>query len=102
MIYTTPVALIRQIDVIDEIGNVKKSETSREVFCKVNYVRTSEFYNATAVGLTPTAELLMKAVNYEGEQVVIFNGKRLSVIRVIPKDRTDIVIVIGEKNGNQG
>lgn len=100
MQYTEILYLIAQIEQQDEIGNIITTETSRMVYAKKNKVGSKEFYNAMAVGITPTAELQIRLSNYNDEKVVEYNNKRYSIIRVVPVDRTDIVLVLGEKNGD--
>lgn len=99
MIYTQPLKLIKQISVLDDIGNVRTIETINAVFALEQKVGTQEFYNATAVGIKPTAELVLKACNYHGEELAEYKGERYAVIRTFPKDRYDIVVVLGVKSG---
>ena len=68
------------------------------VYAKKNKVGSKEFYNAMAVGITPTAELQIRLSNYNKEEEVRYNNIRYSIIRVVPVNRTDIVLVIGVKS----
>lgn len=99
MEYTEILYLINKVKTKDSIGNIIYEETQKMIYAKKNKVGTREFYNAVAVGITPTAELQIKGINYSGETEVIYNNKRYSVIRTIPKTNTDIVLVIGLKQG---
>lgn len=99
MQYTEIIYLISYIESKDEIGNIIKQKEEKKVYAKKNKVGTNEFYNAVAVGLTPTAELQIKNSNYNNEEEVLYNNVYYSVIRTIPKDRTDIVLVLGVKQG---
>lgn len=99
MQYTDILYLITKVESKDSIGNIVTTETSRKVYAKRNKVGSKEFYNAVAVGITPTAELQIRLLNYNSEDEVEYNSKRYSVIRVIPVNRTDIILVIGEKQG---
>lgn len=99
MQYTDILSLITKIETKDSIGNIVTTETSKQIYAKRNKVGSKEFYNAVAVGITPTAELQVRLSNYEGQEEVEYNNKRYSVIRVVPVNRTDIVLVIGEKQG---
>lgn len=102
MEYIDELTLVMVETEMDEIGNVVQKETTKDILCKPNKVGTREFYNALAVGLKPTAELQIKVSNYSGEQEVIYKGQRLSVIRTVPRDKFDIVLVIGKKEGVNG
>ena len=99
MEYIEPLYLISHTDTIDEIGNVVSVDTSRMVYAKKKAVGSREFYNANAVGITPTAELQIRLINYQDEEEVIYKDKHYSVIRSVPVGKGDIVLVIGIKEG---
>ena len=99
MEYIEPLTLITKVESIDDIGNVVQTESLTEVYARKNAVGTKEFYNATAVGVTPTAELQIRAINYNGQTEVVYKDIRYSVIRTIPKGKFDVVLVIGVKSG---
>lgn len=100
MQYTEILYLIEKIERQDEIGNILYDEIQHKIYAKKNIVGSKEFYNAVAVGITPTAELQIKLSNYNNEQEVIYNNIKYSIIRTIPKDRTDLILVLGVKQGN--
>ena len=100
MEYTELLTLISQVESTDSIGNITNTETQKTIYAKKNKVGSKEFYNAMAVGMTPTAELQIKLSNYNNEDEVIYNNKRYYVLRTIPINRMDIVLVIGEKQKN--
>jgi len=100
MEYTEELTLIKLTPTKDNIGNITFTETQSVVLARKNVVGSKEFYNALAVGITPTAELQIRLSNYNGEQEAIYNSKRYSVIRTIPKDKLDLVLVLGLKSGN--
>lgn len=99
MQYTEILYLINKTESKDSIGNIIYSETEKKVYAKRNTVGSKEFYNAAVVGIIPTAELQIRLSNYNNETEVKYNGTRYSVIRTIPKNRTDIVLIIGIKQG---
>lgn len=101
MQYTEILYLISKTETKDSIGNITATETEKKVYAKKNKVGTQEFYNAVAVGMKPTAELQIKAMNYNGEEEVKYNGIRYAVIRTLPKTQMDMVLVIGLKQGVQ-
>lgn len=99
MQYTEILYLINKIENQDSIGNIIYLETQNKIYAKKNIVGTREFYNAVAVGMTPTAELQIKSSNYNNEEEVIYNGKKYSILRTIPKGKSDLVLVLGIKQG---
>lgn len=103
MEYTEIIYLVQSTETKDEIGNIiPSSETLVKVYARPQMVATKEFYNAVSVGLTPTDELRIKKMNYNGESELEWNGQRYSIIRTIPKEHMDVVLVIGHKQGVNG
>ena len=99
MQYTEILYLIKLTETKDNIGNITFTENETRVYAKKNKVGSKEFYNAVAVGITPTAELQIRTSNYHDEEEVKYNNVRYSIIRVVPVSKTDIVLVIGKKQG---
>lgn len=101
MDYKDVVYLISVTTTKDAIGNIIETQTERKIYAKANSVGSKEFYNATAVGLTPSVELQIRESNYAGEKLVKFNNQIYSVIRTTQKykKREDIVLVLSEKSG---
>ena len=97
MNFTEVITLISQVRTTDEIGNIINTETEKEVYARKSTLGTKEFYNAVAVGLTPTAEFIVRSCEYNGETECIYNGVRLTVIRALQKDRRNVVLVVGNK-----
>lgn len=102
MEYTEELTLIKLTPTQDSIGQIINVETRTNVLARKNLVGTKEFYNAMAVGITPTAELQIRLSNYNDEEEVEYKGKRYSVIRTVPKGKFDLVLVIGLKQGVKG
>lgn len=102
MEYTNELTLCKITITQDSIGQNVQTETKREIMANESVVGTKEFYNAMAVGIRPTAELLVRKLDYDNETEVIYNGIRYSVIRTINKGKQDIMLVIGIKEGKNG
>lgn len=103
MPYQEIVYLISQVKGVDSIGNdIISSETKHKIYAKAQSVKTNEFYSAVEVGLTPSVELVIKKLNYNGEEEVEWNDARYYVIRTIePKNKFDIVLVCAKKIGTK-
>lgn len=88
----------------DEIGNINSSfDLYNKCYAKKQSVRTSEFYNATMVGMNPSVEFVIKKLNYSGESELLWNNERYEVLRVVePKNKFDIVLVCSKKIGVYG
>lgn len=104
MEYSEIIYLISLVKSEDEIGNIiNSSETSKKCYAKKQSVKTNEFYSAVEVGLTPSAEFVIKRLNYAGEEELEWNNERYQVIRTIdPKNKFDIVLVCARKIGING
>lgn len=85
----------------DEIGNAILSPLEPiKCYAKKQSVKTSEFYNALEVGVTPSCEFVVKRLNYNGEEELIWNNERYQVIRTVdPKNKFDIVLICSKKIG---
>ena len=103
MEYSEIIYLIDSVLQKDTIGNVvSSSETQKEIFAKMQSVRTNEFYNATMNGLSPSAEFVIKRLNYSGESMLKWNNEIYEVIRTVdPKNKYDIVLVCAKKIGKK-
>ena len=64
----------------------------REVFVKPRSVSRSDFYQAAQSGLKPSIVLLIStAEDYQGEKVVLYEGKEYTVLRVYQRPEKDEV-----------
>lgn len=102
MEYTKEITLVKITYSKDSIGQVIKTETTRDVMAKEDYVGTKEFYSAMSVGLKPTAEFLIRKIDYENETELIYQNIRYKIIRTLTKGKFDLVLVVGIKDGTNG
>jgi len=83
----------------DDYGVPVKTRSSRDVFCKVDSVTRSEFFDAGRSGLKPEYRITMFFGDYEGETLVGYNGRMYSVYRTY-QAKTDIIeLYVERKNG---
>ena len=101
MEYSEIIYLISKIEEEDAIGNVITSSfIENKCYAKRQSVKTSEFYNATMVGLNPSCEFVVKRLNYNGEKELKWNNEIYEIIRTVdPKNKFDIVLVCSKKIG---
>lgn len=100
MEYTEILYLVAYAEAKDSIGNVlPQTETLKKIYAKKNKVGTQEFYNAVAVGITPTNEFQIKTLNYNNEKEVNYNNVRYVIVRTIPISKSDTVLVLAKKQG---
>lgn len=76
----------------DDYGNRVVTEIKRQVFCDVNSIRQSEFYQAHTIGLKPELYFVVWALDYQGEQSIEYNSVRYEVLRTYQKnDKLELV-----------
>lgn len=84
----------------DAIGQRIPSETTREIFCEEKSVGQQEYYNAGQYGLTAELVLVTPAVNYEGERIIDYEGKRYGIYRTYRNPKSDdIELYLAKKGG---
>ena len=82
----------------DGYGNEFIPEIDTTVFVQPRGVYQSEFYNAAQLGLKPSITLYMtNRADYDGQKVLIYEGKEYSVIRVDWNARRDGISLICEE-----
>ena len=78
---TDVITLVAQTITTDKYGNEVAKETERTVFSEVDSISQTEFYAAANTELNPEYKFTIFFGDYEGEEVVVFNGARYSVYR---------------------
>ena len=82
----------------DEYGIWRETPTARNVFCQVNSITRSEFFDAGRNGLNPEFMFSMFAGDYEGERVCEYRGQKYSVYRTY-LGRNDVIELYAERKG---
>lgn len=82
----------------DANGVWHKTQTERQVFCQVNSVTRSEFFEAGRAGLNPEYEFTLFFADYEGEELIEYKGKRYAVYRTYI-GRNDIIELYTVRKG---
>ena len=80
------------------------TETARTVYCTVQSVSRSEFYNALNAGVQPEYVFhLTLAEDYQGERVVRYNGQKFRVVRtyMTVDDGIEITCERSDVNGTE-
>lgn len=90
--------LIAETKTQDDYGVWRTEETERTVFCNVQSVTQSEFFEGGRNGLNPEYRFVVFFKDYEGERIVEFKGKRYAVYRTYHA-RTDELELYTERQG---
>ena len=96
------ITLIQQTHSVDDYGDPVITESARDVFARLGSIGQQEFYQAHAVGLKPEIKfVLTDYLDYEGESLVLYEGKRYRVLRTFRKGQELEITVFQEVNPNE-
>lgn len=96
------ISLVSTSQTQDAFGVWRQTETKRDVFCQVDSVTRAEFFEAGRSGLNPEYRFTLFAGDYNGESIVIFNGKAYSVYRTYHARTDEIELYVERKGGSNG
>ena len=86
-------------EIVKDVYGVQKTRfTGREVFCKVESVTRSEFFNAGRNGLNPQKVFVVFKGDYDGERAVRHEGKLYAIYRTYTTD-DDYMELYAERQG---
>lgn len=83
----------------DTIGQKVPTETTRNVFCSVESVTQSEWFNAGNAGLKAEYRAVMFAPEYKGEELCELNGVRYGIYRTYLTNNEEIELYLERKAG---
>ena len=86
----------------NDYGVWVETPTSRDVFCQVDSVTRAEFFDGGRNGLNPEFRMTMFFGDYDGEQMLIYNGKSYSVYRTYKGRNDTIELYVERKGGTNG
>ena len=78
---TDVIQLIKQTVSTNTYGIEEMTETEREVFCRVDSITQTEFYQAADTQINPEYRFTVFFGDYEGEMLLAFNDSRYSIYR---------------------
>ena len=95
---TDVITLISQEITLDDYGNEEATDTENTVFCEVASITQTEFYAAADTQLNPEFRFTVFFGDYNGEQIVIYNGMRYSIYRTY-RTGDDLELYVERKIG---
>lgn len=96
------VKLIKVITARDEYGVYQKTEEAREVYCSVDSVTQTEFFEGGRNGLNPEYRITLFRYDYDDESVVEYDGKRYGVYRTYHGKDDTLELYVERKGGVNG
>lgn len=79
------VVLIKEATVKDEIGQDITAPERREVFAEEAGIARTEFFAAGQTGIKPACMFKIRAIDYDGEEVIEHNNAPYKIYRTYPK-----------------
>ena len=96
------IKLISEIRTQDEIGQWQSVKTARQVYCDVRSVSASEWFDAGRDGFKPSLCFIMFRPDYQGEQIVEYNGQQYGIYRTYVGRNERIELYTEVKGGIYG
>lgn len=94
--------LIAQTNTKNEYGVTQKTVSPRNVFCKVQSVTRTEFFEGGRNGLNPEFQFTVFSGDYDGETLCEYNGNSYGIYRVYRTDDDYIELYAERKGGTNG
>ena len=91
--------LISRTHTRDQNGIMQASETEQRVFCNVHSVSASDWFEGGRSGLNPVYRFTMFEPDYNGEEIVKFNGVRYAVYRTYHAKDNNIELYVQKEGG---
>lgn len=95
----TVIKLITQVMATDELGFPIASETFYETFAKIRSITQTEFFSAGKNGITPNYSFVINDVEYQGQRVLEYDGKRYGIYRTYQPNNDTIELYAEYKSG---
>ena len=92
------ITLVSYTSAQDDFGVWRKTKQEKDVFCSVNSVSASEYFEGGRNGFNPEYRITMFFDDYSGEEEIIYNGKAYGVYRTY-KAKTDVLELYVERKG---
>ncbi len=86
----------------NDYGQWVASESTRDVYCQVDSVTQSEFFEGGRNGLNPEFRFTMFFADYENEPIVEYKGLRYAVYRTYLNRNDKIELYVERKGGTNG
>lgn len=83
----------------DDNGIMQASETEQRVFCNVQSVSASEWFEGGRSGLNPAYRFTMFEPDYNGQEIVRFNGVRYAIYRTYRTKDNMIELYVQKEGG---
>lgn len=83
----------------DSIGQRIPCEVKRELFCNIQSIGMSEFFEAGKIGLTPELKATILSFEYQGEEVAEYRGRKYTIYRTYQGRNDAMELYLSRKEG---
>ena len=85
----------------DSIGYQKEEPVEIEIpIIKVEDIYADEFYKANEQKYKLSVRLRISSLNYNGEEKLIYMGKKYDIVRVQEETADELILICGKKSKN--
>lgn len=98
---TIKISLIRKTYTVDSIGNPIPTEEKLSRYAITSNINQSEYYNAELQGLRPYACYTVRLMEYDGEDEIEVDGKRLTIYRTYNRTDGRVELYTVERKGTK-
>lgn len=92
------ITLIGTTETQDVYGVWREEHTQRDIFCQVDSVTASEFFEGGRNGLNPELRFTVFFGDYSGETALIYNNQPYAIYRTY-RTKTDRLELYAERKG---
>jgi SPP1 family predicted phage head-tail adaptor len=97
--YNEVISLVTVEETSNEVGDLVKTRTEKDVFVELKSIGQTEFYQAKALGLKPEIKfILADYYDYNDEKLIIYNGKDYTVLRTYRNNNELEIVCQGDVN----
>lgn len=96
------ISLVKEVKTKDSLGVFHSETHRRDVFCNISSVSASEFFEGGRSGLNPSYRMSVFFGDYDGEEILEYNGKTYSIYRTFLKGTDTLELYVERKGGTNG
>ncbi len=96
---STPIYLVDQTYTADDAGIISAQLTERMVYADTTSVSLAEWSEGSRIGLNPEIRFTMFAPDYQGEEILKYDGRYYSIYRTYHGRNDTIDLYCERRNG---
>lgn len=96
------ISLISETKTKNTLGIYSTSYSYKDVFCNVSSVSAQEFFEGGRSGFNPSYRMTLFFGDYEGEEMLEYNGATYAIYRTFIKGTDTIELYVERKGGTNG